>query len=262
MVTVEHVLQFLNTVAPPQLMESWDRAGMNCGHKNAPVTKILVALDASPESCREAKEYGAELLVTHHTLLWNGGFITDSDPEGVNVLYLIENSIAHINAHTCLDIARGGVNDVLAEVLGLEDVQILNPTKTDPEGRPCGLVRFGQVPEQPVEAFLAMVKTALGCEGLRYVNRSRPVHRVAVCGGAGASELADVIAAGCDTFVTADVKYNAFRDAYDAGVTLIDAGHFHTENPVCAVLAQKIQAQFPEIQVKISENHTDPMKFF
>lgn len=262
MTTVADILQFLNTIAPPQLMEHWDKAGLNCGHKNAPVTKILIALDPFAESCQEAKDFGAELLLTHHTLLWDTGFITDETTDGANALFLMENGIAHINAHTCLDIAHGGVNDTLAEVLGLEAVEIPAPTCTDPEGRPCGLIRVGTVPEQSAESFLRHVKTALGCEGLRYVSSGKPIRRVAVCGGAGGSELDTVIRAGCDTYVTADVKYNAFRSAYDAGITLIDAGHFYTENPICAVLAQKIQAQFPEIQVKISEKHRDPMKFF
>ena len=113
-----------------------------------------------------------------------------------------------------------------------------------------------------METFLAGVKSALGCQGLRYVNPQKTVHRVAVGGGSCGSELMAAVKAGCDTFVTADVKYNQFRDAYDLGLNLIDAGHFHTENPICSYLADKITAHFPDIAVKISENHTDPMKFF
>ena len=262
MTTVGDILQYINTIAPPALKESWDKAGMNVGHLNAPVTKILVALDPSTESCREAKAFGAELLVTHHTLLWDTGFITDETAVGANALYLIENGIAHINAHTSLDLANGGVNDALAAALGLENVQILNPAGTDPGGKPYGLLRAGTVPEQNLEDFLAHVKRSLGCDGLRYVNPGGTVHRVAVCGGSGSDELAAVIRAGCDTFITGDVKYNGFRDAFDAGLNLIDAGHFYTENPICAALADKLRANFPDIQVKISENHHDPMKFF
>ena len=74
--------------------------------------------------------------------------------------------------------------------------------------------------------------------------------------------MAQAVAAGCDTFVTADLKYNQFRDAYDLGLNLIDAGHFHTESPVCGYLAEQLQAAFPGIAVKISEKQTDCMKFF
>ena len=106
------------------------------------------------------------------------------------------------------------------------------------------------------------MKTLLGCEGLRYANGGKPVRKVCVGGGSCADGMHEAIAAGCDTFVTADVKYNQFWDARDMGLTLIDAGHFHTENPVVAVLAQKIAAAFPEVEVKISESHRDCMKFF
>ena len=107
-----------------------------------------------------------------------------------------------------------------------------------------------------------MVKSALACKGLRYVDGGRQVCHVAVGGGACASELMDAVAAGCDTFVTSDVKYNQFWDAKDLGINLIDAGHFATENPITGVLAEKIAAAFPEVEVRISETHTDCMNFF
>ena len=132
----------------------------------------------------------------------------------------------------------------------------------DTEGNEWGLLRCGQVQEQTLQDFLQNVKDQLGCKGLRYVDGGRPVRRVAVGGGSCASGMLDALDAGCDTFVTADVKYNQFWDAQDLGLNLIDAGHFHTENPVVAVLAAKLQAAFPEIEVKISESHADCMKFY
>ena len=110
--------------------------------------------------------------------------------------------------------------------------------------------------------FLRRVQTGLGAPGLRYVDGGRTVCRVAVGGGACAGAIREVWDAGCDTFVTADVKYNQFWDAHDLGLNLIDAGHFWTENPVCTVLAAKLRGQFPEIPVEVSKNHTDCMKFF
>ena len=261
MTTVADILHFIETLAPTYMKMDWDRVGLNCGHMDAPVTKILLALDPFDEICQEAKAMGAELLVTHHALIWTPDFVTDQDSTGRRTLFLIENGIAHINAHTNLDCAPGGVNDTLAETLGLSDIQVLNPTGTDEIGRPYGLLRYGYVPEQSLEDFLSDVRFALGCEGLRYVNSGRPVQKIAVGGGACAGALEEVIGAGCDTFVTADVKYNQFRDAFDLGLNLIDAGHFHTEAPVIAVLAKKISGVFPDIQVKISEKHGDVMKF-
>jgi len=174
----------------------------------------------------------------------------------------MENRIAHINAHTNLDCAPGGVNDTLAQKLGLSEVSVVDPVGTDKDGNPYGLLRMGTVPQQSLEGFLSNVKNALGCEGLKYVSGGKPVHRVCVGGGGCGGELKHAIAAGCDTFVTSDLRYNMFRDAYDLGINLIDAGHFHTENPVCRVLAQKLQEAFPEIQVILSKNHADPGKFY
>ena len=256
MATVNDILNFVETLAPRSMKMDWDNVGLNCGHADRPVHKILVALDPFEHVCQEAKEIGADLLVTHHALLWKPGFITDLDTQGRNTLFLIENGIAHINAHTNLDQAPGGVNDVLAARLGLEDVQIVNPVNG------IGLMRCGILSEQTLDAFLSTVKEKLGCEGLRYADGGKPVRKVAVGGGSCAGGMEEVLAAGCDTFVTADVKYNQFWDAKDLGLNLIDAGHFHTENSVVSVLAEKIAAAFPEIEVKISETHHDCMKFY
>ena len=115
---------------------------------------------------------------------------------------------------------------------------------------------------QDLDAFLDRVEQTLRCNGLRYVSGGKKVQKVAVGGGACGSELHTVIAAGCDTFVTADVKYNQFCEAKELGVNLIDAGHFATENPVVKVLAKKIADAFPGITVKISETHTDCVKYY
>ena len=262
MATVRDIFDFVNTVAPPYMKESWDNVGLNCGRMDKEVNTILVALDPFEGVCREAAGEGADLLVTHHALLWNPGFITDETQQGRNALFLIEQGIPCINAHTNLDLAPEGVNDTLAKLLGLADICVVNPAGKDADGRDYGLLRCGTVEEQSLETFLQRVKTALGCEGLRYADGGKPVRKVCVGGGACGSELMDAYRAGCDTFVTADVKYNQFWDARDLGMTIIDAGHYHTENPVVKVLAEKIQTAFPEIHVIISKTHRDCMKFF
>ena len=262
MATVADILKFIETIAPPSMKEAWDNVGLNCGRTDRTVTKILVALDPFEAVCLEAKELGAELLLTHHALIWKPGFVTDQTEWGKNVLYLIENGIAHINAHTNLDCAPDGVNDRLAQMLGLSNIQVISPMGTDEQGHPYGLLRCGDSAEQPLETFLSAVKENLHCDGLRYVSGGKPVSKVAVGGGACASELMDAVNAGCDTFVTSDVKYNQFWDAQAMGLNLIDAGHFHTENPIISVLADKIAAAFPEIQVIVSQKHRDCMKFY
>lgn len=262
MPTVADILTYVESLAPISMKMDWDKVGLNCGRRDRPVTKILVALDPFAQVCQEAKDWGAELLVTHHALIWNPGFVTDGTAQGRNTLFLIENGIAHINAHTNLDCAPGGVNDVLAMKLGLEDIAVINPAGIDAQGREWGLLRMGTVKMQSLDDFLWTVKRKLGAEGLRYVNSRKPVRKVAVGGGGCADGMYEAVAAGCDTFVTADAKYNDFWDARDLDLNLIDAGHFYTENPVCAVLAEKLRAAFPEIEVRLSKKHADCMKFF
>ena len=263
MTKVGDILSYLETLAPRSMKMDWDNVGLLCGSRNRPVTKVLVALDPFEGVCKEAAQWGAEVIVTHHPLIFSPlKSVTDETSIGRAVQVLCSGGISAINAHTNLDCAPGGVNDCLARTLGLSDVQVIAPSGVDELGRPWGLLRQGTVEAQPLSDFLPHVKEALHCDGLRYVNGGKPVHRVAVGGGACASELLDAVNAGCDTFVTADVKYNQFWDAKDLGLNLIDAGHFPTENPVTALLAEKIAAQFPEITVKISETHRDCMKFF
>lgn len=263
MTTVGDILSYLETLAPRSMKMDWDNVGLLCGGKNRPVTKVLVALDPFEGVCHEAAQWGAELILTHHPLIFSPlKAVTDETSIGRAVQLLCASGISAINAHTNLDCAPGGVNDCLARTLGLNDVQVIAPAGVDELGRPWGLLRQGTVEPQPLSDFLPHVKEAIHCDGLRYVNGGKPVHRVAVGGGACASELLDAVNAGCDTFVTADVKYNQFWDAHDLGLNLIDAGHFPTENPVTALLAGKIAAQFPALSVKISETHRDCMKFF
>lgn len=262
MATVNDILACIQGFAPVYMAEDWDHVGLNCGHLNKEVNKVMVALDPFMDVCREAKEFGADLLVTHHALIWTPDFVTDADEQGRCTLFLIENGIACINAHTNLDCAPGGVNDILAETLGLGNVSVINPKGMDENGRPWGLLRMGTVTEQPLAQFLPHVKSVLNCDGLRYADSGKAVSKVAVGGGACGSELQEAAAAGCDTFITADVKYNQFWEARNLGINLIDAGHFHTENPVCNYLAKQISQAFPGIAVKISQNHTDCAKFF
>lgn len=254
MTTVSQIVAACEALAPLSLAMDWDNSGFQLGDRTRPVTKVLIALDPFEDVCREAVSWGAELILTHHPLFFNPiKSITPESSVGRAAMLLLENRISLWSGHTCLDVAEGGVNDVLAQRLGLKEVTALPPEN---------LLRVGTVPEMPLDAFLQRVKDSLGCPGLRYSSAGAPCKKVAVGGGACGSELALARAAGCDTFVTSDIKYNGFWDARDCGMNLIDAGHFYTENPVCTLLARQIQAEFPEVAVRISKNHTDCMKFF
>lgn len=263
MATVNDILQFMETLAPRSMKMDWDNVGLLCGSRNTPVTKILVALDPFEQVVQEAADWGAELIVTHHPLIFQPTkSVTDETSIGRCIMRLCRHGISTINAHTNLDQAPGGVNDVLARTLGLEDIQVINACGVDESGNQWGLLRCGHVDEQALPDFLEHVKATLGCAGLRYVDGGMPVRKVAVGGGSCAGAMLDALDTGCDTFITADVKYNQFWDAQDLGLNLIDAGHFYTENPVVSYLAAAIALTFPYVAVRISEKHEDCMKFY
>ena len=258
--TVREIYEFIQTLAPEYMAMEWDHVGLLCGRMDREVTKILVALDPFYHVCEEAKSLGCELLVTHHPAIWKLETVNDQTLEGKTLLYLIENGICALNAHTNLDCAPNGVNDQLAKILGLREIEVIDPKGEDASGRPYGLLRGGVIDETDAEVFVQTVKTALGCEGVRYAP-GRAISRVAVGGGSCSDAMYQVNRLGYDCLVTADCKYNAFADAKELGITLIDAGHFQTENPVCAYLADELRKKFPDVEVILSKNHADCIKF-
>lgn len=259
MAIVRDIYQYLDKMAPFSIQESFDNAGFLVGWEDAPVKKILVALDVTEDVIREAVERNCSLLVTHHPVIFHPvKSLTADDPVGRRLLMLVENRIAAICAHTNLDAVAGGVNDALAERLGLTQVEQLHQNGVDEKGRPYGIGRIGIVPPyKHLEDFAVFVRDRLQAKGLRFTNVGKPVHRVAVGGGACGDMLADAAALGCDTFVTADVKYNVFLDAKEMGVNLLDAGHFATENVVCPVLASWLRKGFPNLEILSSERHKE-----
>lgn len=250
MITVQQVEQKLFDWAPRQLAESWDNVGHLVGDPGREVRRILVSLDITERVVQEAADGGFDLIVSHHPVMnctWHPvQTLRTDDRQGRILTKLAENRISAICMHTNLDAAEGGVNDVLAQKLGLEG---LTPLTEEKIGR-IGTLKC----EIPLVEFTHSVIELLRCNGLRYVDAGRPVHRVAVGGGACGCYIPQAIAAGCDTFVTSDLKYNDFLDT--EGLNLIDAGHFPTENVVCPALRDRLAEAFPAVDVLCSTSHS------
>lgn len=262
MTTVGEVFAFLQEKAPFELQESFDNAGFLVGREGAAVSRILVALDITEPVVLEAAEQGAQLIVSHHPVIFGGAkSVTDQTAAGRILLALTENHIAAICAHTNLDAVEGGVNDVLALRLGLADIGQLKQEGIDGQGRPYGIGRVGYVPEQSLYDFAMAVKRLLGANGLRIVDGGKPVHRVAVGGGACGDLMDRALAQGCDTFVTSDVKYHSFLDAKALGLNLIDAGHFPTEDVVCLVLQEWLTQHFAQVSTSVSKRHFEVFSY-
>lgn len=263
MPTVSEVLNFLDGKAPVSTKMDFDNVGLLVGSAGREVKKILVALDITDEVINEASQIGAELIVSHHPLFFELKSITDTDRTGRKIINLIRNGISAICFHTNLDAARGGVNDTMAGLLGLNNVKLLSEDGKGPDGEPYGIGRYGELPEPlSLQSFLELVKTRLKTRGLRYHDAGRPVKRVAVLGGSGGGEMKRVIEKGCDTFITADIRYDVFLAAKEEGLNLIDADHFCTENVVCPTLKAWLGEAFPDVRVDISAKHGQTANFF
>lgn len=260
MATVKEIYDFLNIKAPFDSQLGFDNSGLLVGRGDRRVSRVLVALDITERVVQEAIQVGAELIVSHHPVIWEGAkTVTDATILGRKLLALIENGIAAICAHTNLDAAVGGVNDALAAKLELLDVKLLKTYGQYQDGTEYGIEKVGLYANGPVAVteFAQFVKTALASNGVRYVDTGREVRFVAIGGGSCSSALKDVCAAGCDTFVTADVKYDTFLEAAALGINLIDAGHYPTENVVCPQVADWLKNEFSEIKVFVSKCHKE-----
>lgn len=257
-VTIQQIYQRLDHWAPFDTQMDFDNAGFLVGRGNRPVARILTALDITGSVIDEAVQRGCQLIVSHHPVIFHPvKSVTDEDLVGEKLLHLAECGIGAICAHTNLDAAQEGVNDCLARTLGLTETEQLHQDGIDLQGRPYGIGRVGLAHQGGLTAweYASYVKECLKASSVRVADGGKSVHKVAVGGGSCGSMLRDVLKKGCDTFVTADVKYDRYLEARELGITLIDAGHFATENVVVPQLTQFLQNNFPEVETCMSVAH-------
>ena len=260
---VNDVFEYLKSIAPVEMKMDFDNVGLLVGRMNGDASKILVSLDITHDVISEAAESGANLIVSHHPLFFTVKSVTDADIIGNKILRLVEGCMAAICMHTNLDAARGGVNDALAAAAGIADTELLAQDGVFPDGTAFSYGRVGVLQEPcTLREYLERLKTSLGTSGLRYFDAGREVRKVAVVGGSGGGDLHSAIAHGCDTFVTADIKYDVFLDAKELGINLIDADHFCTENTVIDVLAGNLRAAFPNAEIAVSKRHKQTVRFY
>lgn len=254
--TVWDLYQVINTIAPYSLASDWDRSGLQTGYFNNQVTKVLIALDFTETILDEAIQMGAELIVTHHPYLFQSPlYITDQTTKGRLLLRLAEEKIALLAAHTNLDVAHGGINDILCRLLELENVKIHQAA-----GESTLLTdsyRIGILKQECLlEEFLKKTKELLQLSHIRYTGPLQKVVKIiAVCSGGGSEFLLPAARAGADVLLTADCKYHDYQAASEEGIILADAGHFETENIVCPYLKKSLETKFPDLTIKISDMH-------
>jgi len=224
---VNELSSYLENKIPIALSEPWDNDGrMVVPNGEAEVAGVLVALDCTSKAIERAAELGCNVIVTHHPLVFKPlANLTDGDNVGKRVLNCVQNGIAVLSYHTRLDSMEGGVNDCLADAIGLKETSAFLPYG-----------RIGDVDAQSFEAFAEHVSRTLGVQNPSLVKASDKVERVAIVSGCGKDEIAEVIAAGADTFVTGEVMHNHMLECKEQGLNLICATHYATERVVLPFL--------------------------
>lgn len=240
-------VETINIHAPYSLAYEWDNSGFIAGRKDTEIKKILISLDFTPEVLGEAIENGCNLIITHHPYIFKGiSKITDETSVGDTLLKLIENKISLICAHTNLDRADGGINDILCDKIGLKNIshigQIIQNT---------GEFRVGEW-DGTLNRLVSSVKSVLGSTVRISISNDKDVKKVGVCSGSGCEFTECAKQNGCDVFLTADAKYHDFQRAAELGIILIDAGHFETENIICTHIAD----MFKNTETLISKVHS------
>ena len=256
---VKDIVKVIEEFAPLSIQEGWDNSGLCVGSPEDEVTSVLLALDCTPALVDEAIECGADMIVTHHPLIFSGlKKITPDDMTGAAVIKAIRAGISIYAAHTNADKVIEGVSGAMAAKLGLQNVRIL-----DEDGDGTGLGVAGDLP-QPMtsDQALALVKEKFG---LKVVKSSAPVQtmisRVAMCGGSGGSLIGAAKKSGAQLYISGDISYHNFFTP--EGFMIMDIGHYESEIGIVEILFALIKKNFPTFAVRITQNiNSNPIYYF
>ena len=247
--TVKELYGKLNERIPEELREEWDNDGLMCSSDDSlEVKRALITLDVTEDIVDYAISHDIDLIVSHHPLIFKPlKSVTEETHVSRKVIKLIKNDISVMSFHTRADKVDGGVNDTLADILGLKN--------TVPFGE-GGLGRIGTLPEElSMEDFSYLLKGLLDCDGVKVSDACIPVQRVAVVGGDGKSYVHSALMAGADTFVSGRIGYNVMAEAGEMGINLIEAGHFFTEHPVTQFFQTILHRLDPDMYVEIMDSN-------
>jgi len=258
---------FLNSIeriAPSKWAESWDNTGLQVDSLGREISKVFVSLDATLRSVKAASGHGAQLLLTHHPLIFRplSVFELRSYPAGV-IAEAVKRELAVVAAHTNLDVARGGINDILAELVEIENVEVLEESEAF-EG--IGLGRIGDLSEPlmlsrltaKLERLFGPIRLVDGDSG------DRRVRRVAVVGGAGGGLAGAAVGKGADVLITGDVGHHQAVEARSMGIALLDAGHYGTEKTAFTIFGERLRDMLAsegwDVAVEIDREERNPIR--
>lgn len=246
MPSVKEIAAAIDEIAPFDTQQDWDNAGVlvDCG---GVIDSVMVSLDITDEVVNEAEASSCQLIVAHHPVIFKP--MTQIDYNDV-LFRLVKKSISAICAHTNLDMAAGGVNDILAKIFGIAEPQLF-----------AGVGRYGELKkETPARQLAESCAERFGAH-VRLADAGKPIRTLAVVGGSGGGLLADALEAGVDCILTGEADHHDAIDAIHAGVSMVVAGHFSTEFPVVPVLADYLKKKFPVARIIISRRDRDPFTY-
>lgn len=239
MTTVKNIYDYIDTIAPFDTQEEWDNSGFLLGEFRKEVKTVVLSLDAVKDTVSFAKSVNADLLLTHHPVIFNG---LKKIKKNSAVYELINSDIAVISVHTPYDKAKGGINDILAQMLELENTQTLSN----------GYLVTGELrQEMSIDDFADFTAQTLDSKGLRYTDTDKLIKRVCVGGGACSEYIWDAFE-NADCFVTGDLKYHEMLDAGEAGFCVISAGHYETENLPFLKIKDRLERIFTDVRFIIA----------
>lgn len=245
------IVKFFETKYPKTLAYEWDNVGLQVGSLNRKCKTVLVTLDVTKEVVAEAVELKADLILSHHPLIFKPIYnVATESPRGRIIAELIQNRIALYSAHTNYDLAEGGMNDELATVLNIRHAELLDETEN--------IGRYGTVDPVPVLEYIDFVKQTLGIRSARYIGKTDSVVQiVGISGGSGSNHVGSAQKKNCDLYITGDVTYHTALDCRAMGQNVLDIGHY-AEAIFKTAVSKLLSEAFPDVEFHVSAVDTDP----
>ena len=255
---VSEIYTYIDSFAPFSTQEKWDNSGLLTGSMNKKVSKVLVTLDITNEVADEAAEIGAELIIAHHPVIFKPLYsLSENEPS----CKLLKSGISAICVHTPYDVAEGGMSDILMELTGFEKTEgILEITGQRNKSYGFGTIGVASQ-EYMADALAEKLKNILGCTIVRYTDGGKPIKKAAFCTGSGGNLIEAALNQGADAYITSEVKHDQWLLAKQRGISVVDCGHFHTENIGMIRLCKMLAADFSNIEFVMSEVNKDPVKY-
>lgn len=257
---ISEIINAVNDFAPLSLQESWDNSGVQVGDTSCECTGALLCVDAGPAVIAEAVARGCNLVVAHHPLLFRGLKRISPGDNIVQqtVIDAIKGGVTVFSSHTALDSARGGISHFMASMLGADVCRVLHPAADSATG-------LGVVAELPrtvsAEEFAGMIKRAFGSPVVRCsCPEMREIRTIGICGGSGGEFIPEAVAAGCDAYLSSDIRYHDFVD-FGKRIFLADIGHFESESCAKQIFYNIISEKFPNFALYKSESERNSINY-